>query len=144
MKKRVFTKIILLLIVAASFTACKKDEATTPTPTNNTPAVNNKPNLVANKWITKKVYIDGAEQANHFLIESIYTFYEDNSYAFLIPGFGNAGGKWSFENDAQDKLKLEAQGAITHWKILTLTATAFIAEETASNGKVWKYEFAHL
>lgn len=141
MKTRIIYKTALAIMFLAVLSSCKKEETTTPT--NNTPTVNNKPALIADKWITQKVFVDGAEQQGHFLVGSIYQFWEDDKYSFLIPNLGNAGGTWKFENAQQTILKLNApQGSGQTWNIKTLNATAFVVEMN-SDGKVWKYEFSH-
>lgn len=141
MKTRIIYKTALAIMFLAVLSSCKKEETTTPT--NNTPTVNNKPALIADKWITQKVFADGAEQQGHFLVGSIYQFWEDDKYSFLIPNLGNAGGTWKFENAQHTILKLNApQGSGQTWNIKTLNSTAFVVEMN-SGGKVWKYEFSH-
>lgn len=142
MKKNVSKSLTILVMLLLAFASCKKDEET-KAPTNTTPTVNNKPALTADKWITQKVFIDGAEQPGHFLVGSIYQFWDDDKYSFLIPNMGNAGGTWKFENAQQTILKLNApQGSGQTWNIKTLNATALVIEMT-SDGKLWKYEFSH-
>lgn len=133
-------KTLAIVTLFVAFSACKKDEASTP---NNTNTVNKTPDLVADKWITQKVFIDGAEQTNSFLLGSIYQFWENGSYSFLIPGVASAGGTWAFNNTEHTALKLSnSQSAGQTWNIVTLSKTAFVVEFT-SNNKVTKYEFSH-
>jgi hypothetical protein len=94
-------------------------------------------------WLTKKVYMDGAEQPGHFLINSGYKFNKPDSYIFSIPNFPSAFGAWVFAATGKGKVELTTQAGVTTWTILSISVDKMVIETTESNGKVFKYNFEH-
>jgi hypothetical protein len=160
--KKNFTTLacIAAILLGAITTSCsKKEESPEPTPTQrpgDTTVINPPPPppppppvtdtaqlFTQNAWVTKKVYLDGMEQAGHFLIGSGYKFNNPNTYLFSLPGFPSASGTWIFAAAGKNKVELTNQGGTTNWAVLSISATNMTIEEAQSDGKVYKYDFEH-
>lgn len=153
MKRKIVMPFLAVLVLWGSITSCsKKEESPNPLPKQEVPDDTKPPPpppskdtttwFTTNAWVTKKIFKDGAEQANHFLLNSAYKFNTNGTYIFSIPNFPSASGTWVFGAATKGVVDVTNQGGTKTWTIISISTTAMVAQETASNG-VWKYEFTH-
>lgn len=155
-KKYIILSVAALFLVASTLTSCsqaeespeptKKEKPGTtkpPPPPPPPPSADTMAMFTANQWTTKKLFKNGAEQTGHFLIGTFYLFSNGGSYSFNIPGFPSANGTWAFDASGKNKVNVTNQAGTQVWKILAISTTALVIEETEANGDIWKYEYTH-
>ncbi|MGV3596502.1 MAG: hypothetical protein ACO1PI_01470 [Bacteroidota bacterium] len=147
MKQSLLKSLVVLAMLTLTFSACKKDETTTPATNNpgNT-TVDKKADLVADQWNVKKVLTNGVDDPEHFAIKSklVYRFFDDGNFTLVATGASPFKGTWSFETAEQKSIKLVFSASSTPetWSIKSLSKTDLVIESTFGN-KATRYELSH-